>query len=249
MFRDELDMLAMRLEETTWARTVLVESTVTHRGIPKPLHYLENEARFASYAVDHVVAPLPDDLNPWVREHAQRNAAWPVIDAEADDSDLVFICDCDEIPLLEALDGPVLGDVVALRMRTFLYAVDWEADSQDALPPTCVVTTAGYLRKHDGDLAGVRDKRDSYPVVRDGGWHFSWLGGPEAQRRKLETATCHTELIGSDEGRRIADGSRYREATTDGTGIPTVAVQVDDTWPPAIRERRVPAEWFRPVAA
>ena len=81
MVRDELDMLAMRLEETTWARTVLVESTVTHRGIPKPLHYLENEARFASYAVDHVVAPLPDDLNPWVREHAQRNAAWPVIDA------------------------------------------------------------------------------------------------------------------------------------------------------------------------
>ena len=45
MFRDETDMLQMRLEETAaWARTVLVESPVTHRGVPKPLHYLDNEA-------------------------------------------------------------------------------------------------------------------------------------------------------------------------------------------------------------
>ena len=48
MFRDETDMLQMRLEETGgWAlRTVVVESAVTHRGVQKPLHYLENEDRF-----------------------------------------------------------------------------------------------------------------------------------------------------------------------------------------------------------
>ena len=35
----------------------------------------------------HVIAPLPDAPNPWVSEHAQRDAAWPVIDAEANDDD------------------------------------------------------------------------------------------------------------------------------------------------------------------
>jgi len=253
MFRDETDMLQMRLEETApQARTVIVESPVTHRGVPKPLHYLENEAAFARWAgiIDHVIAPLPDDPDPWVREHAQRNAAWPVIDAGAADDDQVIIGDLDEIPspwLLTSLQCGILpDDVLAARMRTFLYAVDWEAASQDSLPPTCVVATARYIRSHRGDLARIRDHRCGYPEVRDGGLHFSWLGGPDAQRRKLAEATCHTELIGTAEGRKIASGERYRAATTSGSGIRTVPAEVDDTFPAMIRERRCPAEWFRP---
>jgi hypothetical protein len=254
MFRDELDMLQMRLEETAgWARTVVVEAPVTHRGIPKPLHYAENEDRYSRWAgrIDHVVADLPDDPDPWVREHAQRNAAWAVIDAGAGDYDWVIIGDCDEIP--RPFPGLILTDgtpeVLAARMRTFLYAVDWEAADQASLPPTQVVATVRYVRAHDGDLAGIRDRRADYPEMFDFGWHFGWLGGPGRQREKLETATCHTELLGTDEGRLIADGTRWREQTTSGAGLHTVPVEVDDSWPAMIRERRCPPEWFRPREA
>ena len=58
---------------------------------------------------------------------------------------------------------------------------------------TCVIATAGYIRRNGGSLAAIRDRRDLYPVEDSGGWHFSWTGGPEAAKRKLETATCHTE--------------------------------------------------------
>jgi Glycosyltransferase family 17 len=254
MFRDEADMLQMRLEETaSWARTVVVEAPVTHRGMPKPLHYLENEAGFAPWAdvIDHVIAALPDDPDPWVREHAQRNAAWPVIDAAAGDDDWVIIGDLDEIPSWFADPArlsrrqPDPGPV-SVRMRTFLYAVDWEAADQDALPPTQVRASARYIRSRGGDLAGIRDRRGEYPEVRDGGWHFSWLGGPGAQRRKLESGTCHTELTDSEEGRLIADGTRWRAATTSGTGIRTVPAEVDGSFPAMIRDRRCPPEWFRP---
>jgi len=131
-----------------------------------------------------------------------------------------------------------------VRMRTTLHAVDWEVPAE-RIPPTCVIATAGYIRRNGGSLAAIRDRRDLYPVIEDGGWHFSWTGGPEAAKRKLETATCHTELIGTPEGDLIADGTRYR-TSEDGGGLPVVAAEVDDTWPEWIRERKCPPSWFRP---
>jgi hypothetical protein len=261
MFRDELDMLQMRLEETAgWATTVLVESPVTHRGVPKPLVFAENEDGFAPWAdvLHHVIASLPDDPNPWVREHAQRNAAWPVIDAEADDMDWIVIGDLDEIPkpfltgdhynAARDHEGIVwaFGQAVySVRMRTFLYAVDWEAADQDALPPTCVIATAGYIREHDGDLAGIRDRRADYPEIQDGGFHFSWLGGPSAQLYKATMASCHKEeMDASGAIELIASGKAWREGAD--TGIPLKPAEIDKTFPAMIRERRCPESWFRP---
>jgi len=251
MFRDELDMLDMRLHETDGLidRHVIVEAETTHRGVPKPLFFRDNAGRFEAHASQITAVaggPLPDG-KPWVNEHLQRDAAWPVINAEAADSDVVLICDADEIPsrsLLEAARAGELPEVCSVRMRTTLHAVDWEVPAE-RIPPTCVIATAGYIRRNGGSLAAIRDRRDLYPVIEDGGWHFSWTGGPEAAKRKLETATCHTELIGTPEGDLIADGTRYR-TSEDGGGLPVVAAEVDDTWPEWIRERKCPPSWFRP---
>jgi Glycosyltransferase family 17 len=226
----------------------VVEADRTHRGIAKPLHYAENKERFAPWAdqVTHVVADLPDGLEPWEFEHRQRDAAWQaILDAGAEGSDIVLITDCDEIPSAAALawDGP---GAVALFMRTCLYATDWEVAPSYPLPPTAVAATVGYLRAHDGRLGQVRDGRGGYPVIADGGWHFSWIGGPERTRAKLLTATCHTELLSHPEAELILSGARYRTGV-DGGGIPVVPVDVDETWPRYIYpERKCPESWFRP---
>ena len=252
MFRDEADMLRCRLETLApyGVRTVVVESPVTHRGVPKPLYFGEHAGEFAQWAdlITHVVADLPD-APPWEREHAQRNAAWPVIDGLADGDDVVLITDVDEIPspALLGWDGP--GVVVSARMRTFLFAVDWEVP-QHLVPPTCVAAKAGWLRGKAAEgygLAQIRDARGNWPVLADGGWHFSWCGGPERQRDKLLTGTCHTELLGTVEGDLIASGERWR-TSQDGGGLPVVPVDADETWPAWIREH-APAEWFRPREA
>jgi hypothetical protein len=62
---------------------------------------------------------------------------------------------------------------------------------------------------------------------------------------KLETATCHTELLTNGEGALIADGTRYRTAQNGG-GLPVVARDVDAGWPEFITSHRCPPEWFRP---
>ena len=86
-------------------------------------------------------------------------------------------------------------------------------------------------------------------MILDGGWHFSWIGGPEAVREKLETATCHTELLGTPEGDLIASGERYRSGGHTAGHLPVVAVDVDESWPAWIADRKCPDEWFRPREA
>ena len=250
MFRDEIDMLQCRLEamQDYDVVHVVTESTVTHRGIPKPLHFAENPDAFAPWAdqIVRITADLPQAA-PWEREHAQRNAAWTAIGARARNSDTVLITDLDEIPS-PALLGWKGPGVISARMRTTLFAVDWLVPDA-VLPPTCVAATAGWLRQSaafgDMGLAEVRDARDRWPVLADGGWHFSWIGGVEAQQQKLLTATCHTELLGTPEGSMILDGTRYRTGE-DGGGLPVYPVDVDETWPAYIYERRCPEEWYRP---
>lgn len=252
MFRDELDMLECRLEAMRdWpVKHVIVESTQTHRGVPKPLNFDASKERFRPWldSIIYLVAE-PCETDPWAREHSQRNHAWPVIDTLARDGDTVLITDLDEIPS-PALLGWKGPGVISARMRTTLFAVDWLVPDR-VLPPTCVAATAGWLRQSMAmggmGLAEVRDSRDRWPVLADGGWHFSWTGGPERQRQKLLTATCHTELLGTPEGDMILDGTRYR-TSEDGGGLPVVPVDVTEEWPRYIYERRCPAEWFRPRA-
>ena len=71
MFRDELDMLEMRLHgldgKVCDAWHVIVESPRTHRGIAKPLVFQENLDRFKPWLdrILHVIAEPEPGLQPW----------------------------------------------------------------------------------------------------------------------------------------------------------------------------------------
>ncbi len=249
MFRNELDLLEFRLEELDqWVhRFVLVESPITHRGYPKPLYYAENEERYKRWhdKIVHVVTDLPDHHNPWVREHAQRRAMWGAIKDDLNDDDIVLIADLDEFPSPAALSWRG-SPAASLDMKNYLYAVDWLVSAP--VPPTSVITRAWYLRQQADlgyGLGEVRDRRSGYEVIADAGHHFSWLGGTEKIREKLKYATCHTEIWETEEAHLILDGTRYR-TDENGGGLPVVPVDIDDTYPAFIREKRCPPEWYRP---
>jgi len=243
MIRDELDMLQMRLEEMAPydCQHVIVEAAVDHQGHPKPLHFWDNLEAFEPWSdrIIHIVADdLPDDPNPWVREHAQRNHALAaLVDAAPDD--LVLISDVDEIPSRVALEAKP-RPAVALQQNVCAFAVDWLGFKER----TSVIANAAYVQER-GSLAEIRDMRNTWPVVWGGGWHFCWLGGPEACLRKLD-AFCHLEA--RDIVRRGIESGDFIER-----GLWNVAqlepVEVDGRWPAMIRERRCPPEWFRPRAA
>ena len=103
MLGTETDMLECRLREfeDTDCLHVVAEAPLTHRGVPKPLHYAENKERFAPWS-DRIIHVVADDLpvtgNPWVTEHAQRDAGWAAVEDQVRDSDVVLIADVDEFP-------------------------------------------------------------------------------------------------------------------------------------------------------
>ena len=243
MYRDEADMLAMHLEETPQVhKYVLVESNITHRGDPKPWNYMGDYPD----RVITVRTEIDPELTPWQIEHTQRDAALGALEAAgADLDDVVIISDVDKIPSQTALAWTG-WPVVSLRMRTTLYAVDWVVPD-DKLPSQAVMCTLRFLKSMAGSsLSWALDNRHRFPQLGDGGWHFSWLGGPEKQAEKLDTGTCHTEILDTPEAALIRSGARYRDGA-DGGGLPVVAAVVDSTWPAMIRERRCPPEWFRPA--
>ncbi len=239
MFRDELDMLECRLRELEkWDLThILVESPVTHRGDPKPLAYAVSQERYARWAdrIIHVVAgDLPGTADPWVREHAQRDAALPYLKDAAND-DVVLISDVDEFPPREFR---VAGPAVSFSQRLCMYAVDWEYPERHV----CTVAAKASFVRHLG-LANVRDGRYSFPSI-EGGWHLTWLGGEEGQRAKLGVH-CHLEMR-QDEYDRIWSGACYERGEHHSGSLQMVPVDVDETWPRYIYERRCPKNWFRP---
>lgn len=256
MFRDEFDMLRMRIEECEGfeVQHLAIEALWTHRAVPKPLHlarWLEADCNRA-WAQAHNLTVLACDFDPdphaaWVNEHAQRNRAWSWIDRNAHPDDWVLIADVDEIPSRELLAAGPGRKVRSVPMRTMLFAVDWEVARP--VPPTCVAARVWWLREQARSgsyLAEVRDDRDRYPVFEGfGGWHFSWCGGPAEQAEKLDSATCHTEILATEEAQLIRTGRRWASAENGG-GLPVRPVTVDRTWPAYIREGRCPKSWLRP---
>lgn len=262
MFCDELDMLECRLTEAEDqnVRHVLIEAPYDHRGNPKPLYYAEHKSRFEPWAhrVTHIVAEIPGtdpQLDPWVREHTQREHLWAGLNDAAPD-DMVLLCDVDEIPSTRAYRLHGIEEVVALTMRLSMFAVDWVV----ARPPETRIAVASPLRALKAPAWWNRDNgvRSGLKAMSGMGWHFTWLGGPDAIRRKAGQF-CHLELRdmilrANDQGLLYeqgytwyAESDSYQDYPPKAPAAAMVPAVIDSTWPRYIRERRCPDSWFRPV--
>lgn len=74
-FLNELDLLEIKCRELAGVvdMFVIVESPLTFTGLPKPLVFADNKARFAEWPMHHVVVNHTRDYDSaWDREYAQR---------------------------------------------------------------------------------------------------------------------------------------------------------------------------------
>ena len=224
LFNDELDMLETRLTELDGSgvyRHILVEAPWDHHGRPKPLHYADNRERFAPWnnRITHVALPFEDgwQVSPWAREHIQRGWTWEGLGkAGAAQDDTVLICDVDEIPSRAAVACRP-GPFTSLKMRLHPYAVDWLAD----------VPWQGAVAARAGSVScftTARDRRAAYPVVGDGGWHFTWLGGPQ---RIVAKSHVSCDIPPCDE---VRDGASYWYRTACPVRSSTPVLAVSSRW-------------------
>jgi beta-1,4-mannosyl-glycoprotein beta-1,4-N-acetylglucosaminyltransferase len=199
-FFNELPMLLLRLTELDHVvdTFVLVEATITHSGLPKPLFFQENKAMFEKFLhkiVHVVVEDLPNlpDTGTWVREQAQRTAIYRGLSQlTLDSEDLVIVSDVDEIPdstqLMLLKQSGLQGGIHCLLQDMYYYNT------------TCKMTH--YWRhpkimkfkelQENPNLNTIRLTFE-FPVIYPGGWHFSYFGNADLIQTKLKSF-AHSEF-------------------------------------------------------
>jgi len=213
-FFNELDLLELRLNELADVVDyfVLAEATTTYRGLPKPLMFKENRARFERFLprIVHVVVddmPVGGDAEPyrWVREGFQRRALLRGLGA-AHPRDFVIISDVDELPRPEAIErvareAPMFPTRYRFEMKLYYYFLNLERLepwSFAAMGRRANLIDANQFRlfgkpwvtpRHQPKRLAKTIKYFGSPMrwrsIADAGWHFSYMNGPAAVCEKL----------------------------------------------------------------
>lgn len=198
-FFNELDLLEIRLHELADVVDyfVLSEATVTHRNTPKPLYYDDNKDRFRDFRdkiIHNVITDASDVYkgNPWNIDHYMHDNIHSK--GIIQDTDLVIIGDADQIVresalqyVLHGTESPNIPRVFEMMYSYYFFNcvhLDMKWNSSFIVPGNIfksLPTDAHTIRYHP-------DKTQLwFEPVRDGGWHFSYMGGIESIKEKIRS--------------------------------------------------------------
>ena len=201
-FNGELDILELRLNilDKVVDQFIICESDETFTGLKKPLYFQENKERYAKWLpkIKHFVMAsgdvvldresnaspgVPHNLHWWRREFTQKESMRYALTHLKDD-DMVFIGDADEIWNPENI--PTGG---RWKLEQLVYAYYLNTRSSEWWEGTSVMpykdirnNTLDNLRAHDIHRAYMRA-----PTLKNGGWHFTNIGGIDFIKRKLQS--------------------------------------------------------------
>lgn len=215
-FFNELDLLDLRLHELNAVvdKFVLVEATVTHSGLPKPLYYEENKNLFAEFH-DKIIHIVVDDMpmepeeieaaitpqdrtwlatgyqlgDDWVRERYQRNAIMQGLN-DCDENDIIIISDADEIvrpSTIASLPQTLVDGSNAVEQTLNTYYLNIRCTNMPWWGSKIL------RRKFVYNPSEHRFHTRAAKYLYKGGWHFNFWGGPEAIREKIK-AYAHQEF-------------------------------------------------------
>lgn len=226
LFFNELDLLEIRLHELNDIVDlfVLVESSQTFTGKKKRFVFEDNAGMFSEFLpkIKVVHAPESSFAVPMEREGYQRNCMMQGL-SEVPDEAIVMVSDVDEIPRATVLKNELFpprwlrykaghNPFVPLHQPMYMYALNGFYTSKWH---GTVMMPKWFLRdKLKGDCHKARLSRRHGILVREAGWHFSWLGKADRIIEKVK-AYSHQELnnpVLTDKSRiekRMASGLAY----------------------------------------
>ncbi len=241
---DELDLIEARLYELENVPNlihVMVEGDVTHQGRSKPYHLSDNADRFNKWAERLIIVratglpTIEEAPDPWAREYATREfCRVGLVEAGADDNDVVLHGDLDEIPRALVVRNLNPRGMVGLEMTGHFWSCKW-------VYPYPWRGTVAVKAGNFTSFCDVRDARNVAPRIPDAGWHLSWLGGADMARTKV-TSFCHPEVE-----RRVEEGIATGRFITDGwhlDGAKMTRCEIGDDHPRYVRDGLCPESWL-----
>lgn len=227
IFYNEFELLDLRIAEMYdhVDHMVLVEANHTFQNAPKEFNFA---ARYKKY--EHLtkliyigIEDMPLDPDPWENERYQRDSIMLGLD-EADDDDLIIISDIDEIlrpeTIAELRKNQV--DIYGFRMPLFNFKFNYMLSTQDlysvwsgALKKKLLNSPEEFRRqRHALNNLGWQYNDDTIKIVEHAGWHFTYLGGDDFARNKIQS------FAHSDDNRpEVLDQINIEESIRLGRGI------------------------------
>lgn len=212
---NEDQLLKLRFE-TLWDYVdyfVICESVLTHTGKAKSINF--DIKKFSKYKekIRYLLIetyPFVSD-NPWDYENYQRNYLIHGLNDAADD-DWVMISDLDEIPNPQVIKqfNPKKYLRASLEQYNYVYFLNnlWLIDGKPVTIDVVKITTFKNLKtiykcperlrhyKSSGVFRGLKKNWMRYfhtQLIKNGGWHFTWMGGVEKILEKMDSM-AHQEL-------------------------------------------------------
>ncbi len=202
-YNGEADILEIRLNILKDAvdQFIIVEAPTTFSGLKKPLYFEEQKNRFApfldkikyfvidDYPNDQEILKLADESSNvpkggplhWRREFYQKESIKKAL-THLNDEDICFIGDVDEIWNPQILIDYTKNDVFKLKQEVYVYYLNNKSNEDWA---GTIITK--YKNIKDNCLNHLRTTgKTRYLYIRNGGWHFTSMGGIEEVRRKLK---------------------------------------------------------------
>jgi len=192
---------------------IIVESTHTHVGNEKPLHFEEVKHLFEKIndKIIHIIvddfphkapyislSPLMNNGEQWVNERYQRNCIARGFEQIPDlqEEDLIIISDMDEIPdprtLVSIKNGNISVTINKLEMDLYYYNLNTKFTCKWHL---------GYITRFDMLVNSKRSMSDlrqcKLDILENGGWHLSYFGDVNFIQNKLQQFG-HIEYSGEE---------------------------------------------------
>lgn len=168
---------------------VIVEANQSHNGTPKEFLFEKNMDRYSEW-LDKVIyikvedMPEYDNNRVFKLEYFQRSCIMRGLIGIAKPEDKILVSDCDEIPNVEALMANLNNPLVqTFKMTLFYYYVN------NACLGSWCGTTMGTYAQLNGRPQSFRwfSIKNRYQrhlpcVIRNGGWHYSYMTGGDAEK-------------------------------------------------------------------
>jgi len=213
MLNGELDLLEFRLEYLYdhVDHFVIVESNVTHRGVPKTLFYALYNDRFEKYKdkITHVITtdipknvdiselsnnPLCDGDHYVHREQLQRLSIIEGLrELELDYEDIVLVSNIDELPNIQSFKKlPSFLSISPLRYKHNWLVWNHTMKRPQKYQGTCAFQYTHLIQNPDEinsmRLIDVVEFPNEYFSL-ESGWHFNWFGGVDSCITKIYTTS------------------------------------------------------------
>tara|TARA_Y100000114_G_C11761448_1_gene329987 strand:- start:3114 stop:3893 length:780 start_codon:yes stop_codon:yes gene_type:complete len=237
IFHDELDFLELRLNilDPCVDKFIITDGNKTFSGNPKESVYLKNKERFSKWEkkIIHNFINIPYTISdPWAAGAYSRNSIMNLDIFE--DDDLILNSDLDEIPkpeIIEKKDEWLTHNThFTFQQKRYVYYLNnYETDQWFG------TRAATYKYLKNTSVENIREPAEDRslitgPIFNDGGWHFTFFGGEEIIKSKIQSY-AHTEFNTPEVLENISNNIKENKDPLSREGYRYHKVDIDNSFP------------------